>query len=32
VIWLDEIRDVSSNSDPNLTTKARATIRGIFGK
>jgi len=32
VIWLDEIRDASSNSDPNLTTKARATIRGIFGK
>ena len=23
VIWLDEIRDASNNSDPNLTTKAR---------
>lgn len=32
VIWLEEIRDASNNSDPNLTTKARATIRGIFGK
>lgn len=32
VIWLNEIRDASNNSDPNLTTKARATIRGIFGK
>lgn len=32
VIWLEEIRDASNNSNPNLTTKARATIRGIFGK
>lgn len=32
VIWLEEIRDASNNSNPNLTTKARVTIRGIFGK
>ena len=32
VIWLEEIRHASDNSDPNLTSKARATIRGIFGK
>lgn len=32
VIWLEEIRDASNNSNPKLTTKARATIRGIFGK
>ena len=30
--WLDELRDASDNSDPALTTRARAAIRGIFGK
>lgn len=32
VLWLEEIRDASNNSDPSLTTKARTSIRGIFGK
>lgn len=30
--WLEELRDASDNSDPTLTTRARAAIRGIFGK
>ena len=30
--WLEELRDASDNSDPALTTRARAAIRGIFGK
>lgn len=32
VAWLEEIRDASNHADPNLTTKARSAIRGIFGK
>jgi hypothetical protein len=32
VDWIEEIRDASNNADPNLTTKARSAIRGIFGK
>lgn len=30
--WLDELRVVSDNSDPRLTARSRATLRGIFGK
>lgn len=32
IAWLQEIRDASDHSDPNLTRKARQAIRGIFGK
>jgi hypothetical protein len=32
VDWLEEIRNASGHADPNLTTKARSAIRGIFGK
>ncbi|WP_113912085.1 helix-turn-helix domain-containing protein [Roseovarius dicentrarchi] len=30
--WLAELRDVSDNSDPRLTARSRAALRGIFGK
>lgn len=30
--WIDEIRDASEDSDPRLTTRSRAALRGIFGK
>jgi hypothetical protein len=30
--WLEEIRSASDNSDPRLTARSRATLRGIFGK
>ncbi len=30
--WIDEIRDASDDSDPRLTARSRATLRGIFGK
>jgi len=30
--WLDEIRNASGHSDPSLTSKGRAAIRGVFGK
>ena len=32
VVWLDEIRNASGNTDPSLTLKGRAMIRGVFGK
>ncbi len=32
VAWLEAIRDASGNTDPTLTVRARAAIRGIFGK
>jgi hypothetical protein len=32
VAWLSEIRDASGHTDPALTSRARAAIRGIFGK
>lgn len=32
VAWLEEIRKASDHSDPSITMKARAAIRGIFGK
>lgn len=30
--WLNEIRDASDNTDPRLTARSRAVLRGIFGK
>lgn len=30
--WLEEIRKASNYSDPSLTSRARAALRGIFGK
>jgi transcriptional regulator with XRE-family HTH domain len=30
--WLTELRDASDNSDPRLTARSRAALRGIFGK
>lgn len=30
--WLMEIRDASDNSDPRITSRSRASVRGIFGK
>lgn len=30
--WLAEIRAASGNSDPRLTARSRAALRGIFGK
>ena len=30
--WLEEIRKASDYSDPSLTSRSRAALRGIFGK
>ncbi len=30
--WIKELRDASGDTDPRLTTRAGAAIRGIFGK
>jgi transcriptional regulator with XRE-family HTH domain len=30
--WLEELREASGKSDPRLTSRARAALRGIFGK
>lgn len=30
--WLSEIRCASDNGDPRLTSRSRASVRGIFGK
>lgn len=30
--WIDEIRDVSNNTDPALTTRTRSALRAIFGR
>ncbi|MFN3823581.1 MAG: hypothetical protein ACK4RN_06340 [Pseudorhodobacter sp.] len=30
--WLEALRDASDNSDPRLTARSRATLRGIFAK
>lgn len=30
--WLAELRDASDNSDPRITGRSRAALRGIFGK
>lgn len=32
VAWLEEIRDASGHSDPNLTARSRIALRGVFGK
>ena len=32
VKWLDEIRDASGHTDPNLTTRSRTALRAIFAK
>jgi hypothetical protein len=32
VIWLEELRDASGRSDPSLTSRSRAALRGIFSK
>jgi hypothetical protein len=31
-LWLEEIRNASDNSDPRPASRARAAIRGVFGK
>lgn len=30
--WIEEIREASGHVDPRLTSRARAALRGIFGK
>jgi transcriptional regulator with XRE-family HTH domain len=30
--WLKELRDASDHTDPFLTTKAKRTLRALFGK
>ena len=30
--WIDELRNASGSSDPRLTARSRAGLRGIFGK
>lgn len=30
--WIAEIRDASGHTDPGLTSRSRAAIRGIFGR
>lgn len=30
--WLQELRDAADNSDPQITARSRAALRGIFGK
>ena len=32
VAWLEAIREASDHSDPTLTSRAKATLRGIFGR
>lgn len=32
IVWLKEIREASGHSDPTLSTRARSTVRSIFGK
>lgn len=32
VAWLEAIREASDHSDPSLTSRGRAAIKGIFGK
>lgn len=32
LVWLKELRDVSDNSDPRLTSRSRNGLRSIFGK
>ncbi len=30
--WINEIREASGDTDPRLTSRAAAAIRGVFGK
>ena len=30
--WLNELRAASDNTDPRLTARSRAALRGVFGK
>ena len=30
--WISAIRDASGDTDPRLTSRAKAAIRGVFGK
>ncbi|MBC7480165.1 MAG: helix-turn-helix transcriptional regulator [Pseudorhodobacter sp.] len=30
--WIKEIRDASGDTDPRLTSRASAAVRGVFGK
>ena len=30
--WITEIREASGDTDPRLTSRAKAAIRGVFGK
>lgn len=30
--WLEELRDVSKNSDPRMTGRGRTALRSVFGK
>ncbi|WP_332250504.1 hypothetical protein [Rhodobacter ferrooxidans] len=32
VDWLEELREASTRTDPRLASRARAALRGIFGK
>ena len=32
VVWLEEIRDASGNTDPSLTVRSRTALRAVFGK
>ncbi|WP_426034611.1 XRE family transcriptional regulator [Cypionkella sp. TWP1-2-1b2] len=32
VVWLEEIREASDHSDPNLTARSRRVLRAVFGK
>ncbi|MBK5927985.1 helix-turn-helix domain-containing protein [Rhodobaculum claviforme] len=32
VAWLEAIREASDHSDPTLTSRVKATLRGIFGR
>ncbi|MGY6412509.1 MAG: XRE family transcriptional regulator [Alkalilacustris sp.] len=32
VAWIEALREVSDNTDPTLTSRAKSTLRGIFGK
>lgn len=30
--WLEEMRDASGHSDPNMTARTRTALRAVFGK
>lgn len=32
VAWIQELRDASGHTDPSLTSRGWAAIRGVFGK